>query len=123
MRFPALLALSLLLLVSTCKKADSPGAPLASGPCKSDDDCAFACERKGDCCHNPYCESPALASDARDAADYNRDHCTQADFEKCPRVGSRMELDYRLELHCRNATCVADKKPLATDGGTSKGKP
>jgi hypothetical protein len=117
MRVPALFALSLLIVVATCKKASPPGTPLALGPCKSESDCVLACERKGDCCANPYCESPALASDAWDAAEYNRDHCTKADFEKCPRVGSRGKVDYTLALYCRNATCVVERTPLATDAG------
>ncbi len=107
------------LVVVACKGGSGTPGKATPGTCSSDDECTFSCQKKGECCRNPYCETPALASEARAADAYNQDHCKKADFERCPQVGSRMQVDYRLELHCRGGACVADKLPLARDGGGS----
>ncbi|MGH7294291.1 MAG: hypothetical protein ACRELB_05135 [Polyangiaceae bacterium] len=83
--------------------------------CVNDGDCTLFCESKGDCCHDPYCEAPALASDARAIEEYNREHCTKSDYDKCPRIGARMDTGFTAAAHCQAGTCVVERQ--RHDGG------
>src|SRR5690348_7099964 len=84
------------LSLAACRPASithSSERPKTTG-CSTDSDCVFWCEPKGDCCHNPYCEEPALASDARAIEAYNREHCTEKENAQCPSIGS-IDPDHR----------------------------
>ena len=99
------------MVVACGSKATTP----SPATCSVDGDCVIQCESKGDCCHNPYCESAQLASIARDATDYNQDHCTKADYDKCPRVGSRDGPDDKVVARCKAGACVAEHIPITKD--------
>ncbi len=96
-------------LVACKKTAASPTGPR---PCKADDECVLACESKGDCCHNPYCEQAAHRDDAKDAREHNEEHCTAKDRAMCPQIGARLPPDYTVTPRCRSGACVAEKTPL-----------
>lgn len=94
-----------------CKK--TPASPVGPRECKQDDECVFSCEPKGDCCHNPYCESAMHRDDAEEARAYNAEHCTAEDHAKCPVIGARGPRDYKATAKCRSGACVTEKTPLA----------
>jgi hypothetical protein len=97
-------------LVACKKTAATPSGPRT---CTSDEECVFSCEPKGDCCHNPYCESAMHRDDAEEARAYNAEHCTPDDHAKCPVIGARGPRDYKAAPRCRSGACVTEKTPLA----------
>lgn len=94
------------LPVFACGKA---AAPPADTKCRSDDDCVLHCQRRGDCCSNPYCDSAMHRLVADDARKFNQDNCKKDDFAKCPQIGSREPRDFAMVPKCRAQACVAEK--------------
>jgi hypothetical protein len=117
----ALAAAVAVALAPACSRTNTPDVAAVS-TCAADEDCTFWCETKGGCCHNPYCETPALAVQARAIEQYNREHCTSSDYAHCPQIGSRAPTRERTELHCRSGACVVDRIPCP-DGGFCGGGP
>lgn len=106
--FACFFALSLFVASSSCKKTRTPTGPRA---CASDADCVVACESRTTCCRNPYCEDAQHAEDAREIGEENQKRCTKKDFDECPVVGARMEVDYRVVPKCRASACIIEKVP------------
>lgn len=96
-----------LTFFGACKKTSAPPTDLR---CQSDADCVVSCDRRGDCCNNPYCEAVLHRDVARDAQEWKRESCKQDDFDKCPQVGSRMPVSYAIVPTCQSGQCVAIKR-------------
>lgn len=96
----------LLAAVSSCKKTSS-----GPHPCTADSECIIACESRGNCCNNPYCEQAQHSEDAREIRDENTKSCTPELRKDCPQVGARAEVDYRVVPKCKASACVVEKVP------------
>jgi hypothetical protein len=117
------LLLVVIVGVASCKGGSKqepaptpPPQPPAAG-CTSDSDCVISCATKGDCCPDPYCERVQSKTAHAEATQANAG-CTKADVDKCPSVGARIAVDWRIVPRCKAGACDAEKVPNAPAGGS-----
>lgn len=108
-------ALAVVMLLIGCTGSTAPTTtppPVTAATCVTDDDCIVSCATKGQCCNNPFCETAQARADVLAALTYNDAHpCAQAEIDKCPQVGGRLEPSYTITPRCKSGACVAEHTP------------